>query len=171
VRSLSLAALLVIPVAGQAIDPPALPPSAAAIKVESNANVKLKFHFLAVGKQIYTCENGTWSKNATPDASLYDMNSNLKIHHGAGPSWTTLDGKSAIKAIGPSAIHFASPDGVSIDWLRLQADRSSRTGDFSGVGIVQRVYTGGGKAPVTPCEPKQVFESPYTAQYFFWVSN
>lgn len=170
-RNLYLAALLAVPLAAQSLDPPALPAAAKALKVTPNASVKVKYHFLAVGKQIYNCENGTWAKSSTPDATLYDMNSNLKIHHSAGPSWTTVDGKSTIKAIGPSAIHFASPDGVSIDWLKLDADTASRTGEFSDVGIIQRLYIGAGKAPATPCSPKQVYESAYTAHYYFWVSK
>jgi hypothetical protein len=164
-------ALLAAPLAAQSLDPPALPAQAEAIKVAPKAYVKLKYHFLAVGKQIYNCENGAWSKGSTPDATLYDMNSNLKIHHGMGPSWTTVDGKSTIKAIGPTAIHFAAPDGVSIDWLKLDADNASRTGVFSDVGIIQRLYTGAGNAPATQCRPKQVYESAYTAHYYFWVSK
>jgi hypothetical protein len=166
-----LAALLVVPLAAQSPDPPALPATAEAVKVAPSAYVILKFHFLAVGKQIYNCENGAWAKSSTPDATLYDMNSNLKIRHGAGPSWTTSDGKSTIKAIGQTAIHFASPDRVSIDWLRLDVDKASRTGEFNDVGIIQRLYTGGGSAPATACGPKQVYESAYTAHYYFWVSK
>ncbi len=170
-RNLYLVALLAVPLAAQSLDPPALPAQAEAIKVVPNAYVKLKYHFLAVGKQIYNCENGAWAKSPTPDATLYDMNSNSKIRHGVGPSWTTVDGKSTIKATGPAAIHFAAPDGVSIDWLKLAVDNASRTGEFSDVGIIQRLYTGAGKAPTTPCRPKQVYESAYTAHYYFWVSK
>ena len=170
-RSLYLLALLAVPLAAQSPDPPALPATAEAIKVVPNAYVKLKYHFLAVGKQIYNCENGAWAKNSTPDATLYDMNSNLKIRHGVGPSWTTVDGKSTIKAFGPSAIHFAAPDGVSIDWLKLDVAKASRTGEFSDVGIIQRLYTGAGNAPTTQCRSKQVYESAYTAHYYFWVSK
>jgi uncharacterized protein DUF3455 len=171
VRNLCLAALLVVPLAAQSPDAPALPAAAEAIKVVPNAYVKLKYHFVAVGKQIYNCENGAWAKSSTPNATLYDMNSNLKIRHGAGPSWTTVDGKSTIKAIGQSAIHFAPPDGVSIDWLKLDVDNASRKGEFSDVGIIQRLYTGAGNVPVTPCKPKEIYESPYTAHYYFWISK
>jgi hypothetical protein len=169
--NLCLVALLAVPLAAQSPERPALPAAAVGIKVESNADVKLKYHFLAVGKQIYNCENGAWSKGSTPDATLYDMNSNLKIHHGAGPSWSTVDGKSTIKAIGPTAIHFASPDGLSIDWLKLAVDNASRKGEFSDVGIIQRLYTGAGNAPATPCKPKEIYESPYTAHYYFWIAK
>lgn len=169
-RSPYILALLAMPLAGQSLKPPALPDDTA-IQVTPDAKVSLKYHFLAVGRQIYKCENGAWSKSSTPDASLFDMNSNLKIHHGAGPSWTTVDGKSAIKAIGPTAIHFAAPDGVSIDWLKLAIDKASRTGDFSDIGIIQRLYTGAGKAPATACTANQVYESPYTAHYYFWSAK
>lgn len=153
------------------MNPPTLPAAATAIQVAPDANIKLKYHFLATGKQIYNCENGAWAKSSTPDATLFDMHSNLKVHHGAGPSWTTADGKSTIKAIGPAAIHFAAPDGVSIDWLKLEVDKASRTGDFSDVEIIQRLYTGAGKAPATACTAHQVFESAYTAHYYFWISK
>jgi hypothetical protein len=59
----------------------------------------------------------------------------MKVHHSAGPSWVTADGKRSIKAIGRTAVHFAAPDGVSIDWLKLDVDRASRSGEFSDVGI------------------------------------
>jgi hypothetical protein len=36
----------------KSLDPPALPAAAEALKVTPNASVKLKYHFLAVGKQI-----------------------------------------------------------------------------------------------------------------------
>jgi hypothetical protein len=170
-RKLLLLGLLAAPLAAQGLDQPALPAAAVAIKVAPNAGVKLKYHFLAVGKQIYKCENGAWAKSSTPDATLYDINSKLTVHHGAGPSWTALDGKSTIKAIGPTAAHFAAPDGVSIDWLRLDADKASRTGEFSDIGIVQRLYTGAGKAPTAGCSANQVYESPYTAHYYFWIAK
>jgi hypothetical protein len=168
---LTLLAALVTPAAAQSLDSPTLPAAAKAIAVTPSAAVKIKYHFLAAGKQIYKCESGAWSKSPTPDATLYDMNGNAKVHHGAGPSWTTLDGKSTVKANGAAAVHFAAPDGQSIDWLKLEAEKASRTGEFSDVAIVQRLYTGAGKAPASGCSANQVYESPYTAHYYFWVSQ
>jgi hypothetical protein len=168
-RNPILLALLAVPLVAQPPSPPALPNEAKAITVAPDASVRLKYHFLAVGKQIYKCENGAWSKGSIPDATLYDMNSHLKVHHGAGPSWAMVDGSGSLKAIGPTAIHFASPDGVSIDWLKLDVDKGSRTGDFSDVGLIQRLYTGAGKAPVTGCAANEIYESAYTAHYYFWV--
>jgi hypothetical protein len=134
-RSLYLPSLLIATLHGQSLDRPVLPTGAAALEVAPSSEFKLKYHFVAVGKQVYQCENGQWASNSTPDATLYDMNSNLKIRHGSGPSWTTIDGKSTMKAIGPSAIHFPAPDKVSIDWLKLDVDKSSRTGEVSDVGV------------------------------------
>jgi hypothetical protein len=170
-RNLCLLGLLVAPLAAQLLEPPALPTAARSIELEPGTDVKLKFHFLAIGKQIYQCDNGAWAKAATPDAALYDIGSHLKVHHGAGPTWTMVDGQGAVKAIGSTAIHFASPDGVSIDWLKLDVDQASRTGVFSDIGIIQRLYTGAGKAPATGCTADQVYESAYTAHYYFWVSK
>jgi hypothetical protein len=170
-RSFYLPMLLMVPLAAQTPDAPAVPQAAKALEVMQTASVRLKFHFVAAGKQIYRCENGAWSGNSVPDATLYDMNSNPKVHHGAGPSWTALDGKSTVRANGATAVHFRSPDGVSIDWLKLDAERSSRTGEFADIGVIQRLYTGGGKAPSGGCTGNQVFESPYTAHYLFWTAK
>ena len=65
-----------------------------------------------------------YARASTPDATLYDVNSNLKVRHSAGPSWTMVDSECTIKAIGSTAIHFASPDGVSVDWLKLDVDKA-----------------------------------------------
>jgi hypothetical protein len=169
-KSLYLAALLIAMLHGQSLDRPGLPAGATALEVPSGSEFKLKYHLLAVGKQIYQCENGRWASNSTPDATLYDMDSNLKIRHSAGPSWTMIDGKSTMKAIGSTAIHFAAPDKASIDWLKLEVDKSSRTAEFSDIAIVQRLYTGGGKAPATGCAAHESYDAPYTAHYYFWTS-
>ena len=147
-----------------------LPAAARSLEVAPGSGI-LKFHFLAVGKQIYQCDKGAWAKTSTPEATLYDMNSQLQVRHSAGPSWTMADGGGAVKAIAATAIHFAAPDGASIDWLKLDADRASRSGAFSDVAIIQRLYTGGGKAPTTGCTANQVYESPYTAHYYFWSAK
>ncbi len=170
-RILCALTLSLLPLAAQSLEPPALPLSAKAIAVDAYADLHVKFHFVANGKQIYKCENGAWSKGSIPDATLYDMNSNAKIHHGAGPSWTMLDGSGAIKAIASTASHFPAPDGASIDWLKLEADKPSRTGVFSDVAIIQRLYTGAGKAPGTACTAGQTYESAYTAHYYFWAPS
>ena len=112
-RSVCLSALLITVLIamlhGQSLDRPGLPAGAAGLEVTPGNMFKLKYHFLAVGKQIYQCENGRWASNSTPDATLYDMGSNLKIRHSAGPSWTTVDGRSTMKAIGSTAIHLPRP--------------------------------------------------------------
>ena len=169
-RIVYLSALLIAMLHGQSPDRPGLPAGASALEVPPGNEFKLKYHFLAVGKQIYQCENGQWASSSTPDATLYDMDSNLKVRHSAGPSWTTVDGRSTMKAIGATAIHFPAPDKVSIDWLKLDVDKSSRTGEFSDVAVVQRLYTGGGKAPATGCAAHETYAAPYTAHYYFWTS-
>ncbi|MGD0616552.1 MAG: DUF3455 domain-containing protein [Bryobacteraceae bacterium] len=160
--------LAALPLAAQSLDTPVLPDAAKNIQVLPDAHIKLKYHFVAVGKQIYKCDNGAWSKTSAPDAALYDKDSNLVAHHTAGPTWTMVDGSGAIRAVGGPAVHFAPPDGASIDWLRLDADKASRTGVFSDVAIIQRLYTGLGKASSSSCSAGEVDEVPYTAHYYFW---
>jgi len=155
---------------GQSLDFPSLANAASALEVTPGSGFKLKYHFVAVGKQTYQCENGRWTGNSTPDATLYDMDSNLKVRHSAGPTWTTVDGRSTIKAVGSTAMHFPAPDKVSIDWLKLDVDKSSRSGEFSDVALVQRLYTGGGKAPTTGCAAHEIYNAPYTAHYYFRTS-
>ena len=87
-RYLCLVALLAAALPAQSLDAPVLPPAAKAVEVAPGSRVKLKFHFVAAGKQIYQCENGAWAKTSTPDAILYDMDSHPKLRHSAGPSWT-----------------------------------------------------------------------------------
>ena len=82
-----------------------------------------------------------------------------------------VDGQSAVRAIGLTAIHFASPDGVSIDWLKLETDKTSRTGLFGDIEVIQRVYTGAGKAPASGCRAGESYESAYTAKYYFWSTR
>jgi len=168
--NLRLLLFLAVPLFAQ-VTGPDLPAAAKEIAVTAGAHVRLKYHYLAAGKQIYRCENGAWSKGSTPDATLYEVSSGSKVHHGAGPSWTAVEGKGTVKAIGPTAVHFAAPDGVSIDWLKLDADKASRSGIFADVTTIQRVYTGGGKAPATGCTGTQTYESPYTAHYYFWIAQ
>jgi hypothetical protein len=170
-RKWGLVLVLMTPLAAQSLDPPALPAAAKTIAVEPGAGIQLKYHFLAVGKQIYKCQAGAWSKSSTPDATLFDQTEKELVKHGAGPSWTTIDGGSTIKANGATAVHFAAPDGVSIDWLKLDVDKPSRTGVFRDITTIQRLYTGGGKAPAAACSADAMFEAPYTAQYYFWGSE
>jgi hypothetical protein len=167
-RILSLLALLVLPLAAQTLDTPVLPDPANAIQVLPDQHITLKYHFVAAGKQVYKCDNGAWSKTSEPHATLYDKDSTPVVRHTGGPAWSMIDGSGTIRAVGALAVHFPSPDGVSIDWLRLDADKSSRTGAFSDVAIIQRLYTGLGKAPPTSCSAGQIYESPYTAHYYFW---
>jgi len=162
--------LLAFPAVAQLPESPLLPVAASAIDV-SHSDARLKYHFLAVGKQIYHCQNGAWDPASTPDAVLTETHSNMQVHHQAGPSWTTSDSRSTVRAIGRTAVHFAAPDGVSIDWLKLDVDKTSRTGDFSDIGMIQRLYTGAGKPPLGACSANQVYDSPYTAHYYFWISQ
>src|SRR5438132_446650 len=64
-----------------------------------------------------------------------------------------------------------APDLDAVPWLLLQAKSTTGPGVFDRVTFVQRVRTGGGKAPTTGCDAADIGREarvPYTADYFFY---
>jgi hypothetical protein len=139
------------------------------------------------GTQIYECQTSTttagsftWNLQA-PFAFLKATNG-TNVIHSTGPTWLyTLD-ESIIEgavgtftsANGSSSPASATPNAKSIPWLRLNIiSHQGKTGLFSNVDQVQRIYTVGGIAPSTGCNQttakQHVIQSvPYTAEYVFW---
>jgi hypothetical protein len=130
--------------------------------------------FAAAGVQIYECvrkpdsaDQFAWQFRA-PEATLTDTTGHTALHHGAGPSWTAPDGSSVI---GQAAASTPPPQPGSIPWLLLSIKSRQGTGLLAQTASVQRIDTGGGIAPETPCgadNAGQMQRVNYTATYVFW---
>lgn len=132
---------------------------------------------VATGVQIYECSASKeaptrfeWTFKA-PEADLFDMAGNKIAKHYAGPTWESNDGS---KVVGEVKAKDNGPDPNAIPWLLLSAKSTSGTGVFSRVKSIQRVHTGGGKAPTDACSPEQagkVTRVGYKATYNFYVAK
>jgi len=145
-RNLLPLVLLAVTLPAQSLDPPPAP-RREGYRSGRRQSRQLKFHFVAAGKQIYQCENGAWRR--------------LRLPMPLSTTWTRIQAASRCRAIMDNnrwqkhrqsdrrnCNSLPSADGTSIDWLKLDVDKSSRTGEFSAIGIIQRLYTGAGKAPL-----------------------
>ena len=134
------------------------------------------FHARATGVHIYVCNPGAtdpaqfaWSFKA-PEAKLLDARGKVVGSHYAGPTWESTSGS---KVVGTMLQNAPAPDAAAIPWLLLQAKSTTGPGVFERVTFVQRVRTGGGKAPATGCDAGAAGREvrvPYTAEYFFYGS-
>ena len=132
------------------------------------------FHAHATGVQIYVCNPSAtdqtqfaWSFKA-PEAKLLDARGKVVGSHYAGPTWESAKGS---KVVGAMLQNAPAPDPEAIPWLLLQAKSTTGPGVFDRVTFVQRVRTGGGKAPTTGCDAADIGREarvPYTADYFFY---
>jgi Protein of unknown function (DUF3455) len=130
-----------------------------------------------VGVQIYECTAGkedsmrySWTLKA-PEAELRDKSGRKLGKHYAGPTWEANDGS---KVVGDVVARDNGPDGAAIPWLLLRAKSTSGTGVFSAILSVQRLHTGGGKAPGSGCDQTQSGKEarvPYTADYYFYAAR
>src|SRR5207249_3570318 len=112
------------------------------------------FHANAGGVQIYVCKPSAtdamqfaWSFKA-PKAELLDAAGNVVGIHYVGRTWQSQSGSKVVGAVVQSA---AATYLDAIPWLLLQAKSTKGPGVFDRVTFVQRVKTGGGKAPATGC--------------------
>jgi len=134
----------------------------------------MTFHAHAGGVQIYVCHPSAsdatqfaWSFKA-PKARLFDAEGNVVGVHYVGPTWQSKSGSKVVGAVLQSA---AAPELDAVPWLLLQAKSTKGPGVFDRVTFVQRVHTGGGKAPAAGCDAANVGREvrvPYTAEYFFY---
>jgi Protein of unknown function (DUF3455) len=122
-----------------------------------------------IGVQRYTCPVYATSA-AVPHADLIASDQGggdvVAIHFG-GPTWQALDGSSVV-GDAANAKHFPAPGGAGVDWLLLPAKSTAGYGLFSRVTYIQRLYTVGGKPPVS-CNLNQTeVLVDYSAQYLFY---
>lgn len=125
----------------------------------------LVFHVYARGAQVYRWSGTSWVLYG-PDAVLSadaDGRSTVGTHY-VGPTWETLSGSKAVGTV----VDRCTADPNAVPWLSLSA-RSSGAGVLDGVTFVQRVNTGGGKAPVTGgAVVGEESRVAYSAEYFFY---
>jgi hypothetical protein len=157
-----------------------LTPDAVPAALAAPAGATVKVHGHAIGAQIYTCTltsaadggapSAAWVLKA-PQAILYDSTGTQLGTHGAGPSWTALDGSTAN---GVKAAQVDAPQSDAITWLLLRISSTSGTGVFSDITYVQRLNTVGGKAPATGCDSTTAgMDLPvsYSADYYLYTGG
>jgi hypothetical protein len=168
--------VLTLLLAKAAADAPLTPPPVpAAIQVPAGAKLAHKFH--ATGAQVYTCAapapgaaTFAWTLKR-PDATLVDAAGAKAGTHGAGPTWTAIDGSAVV---GQKVAQVDAPTPGAVPWLLLRATSNTGKGVFAAVTYVQRLETKGGKAPAAGCDAKTVgteTRADYSADYFFFEKD
>ena len=128
---------------------------------------KVNFHGFGVGVQIYTWNGTDWGK-AVPRATLFDDEGNVVASHFAGPRWMSNSGSTVLGTV----VVAVTVNPNAIPWVLLSATFEGGAGIFAHTKFIQRVNTVGGKEPSeNGAFVGQVFESPYTADYFFYRSE
>jgi hypothetical protein len=145
------------------------------LKVPAGQALFLATH--AIGVQIYDCKPAKddparfeWTFRA-PAAELFDKAGSKIGRHYAGPTWESNDGS---KVVGEVKARDDGPDPNAIPWLLLAAKSTAGTGVMSQTLSIQRVQTGGGKAPAVPCDQAQAGKEaqvPYSADYYFYSAR
>jgi hypothetical protein len=121
----------------------------------------------AEGAQVYECKAIGEGKLAwtfrEPVATLL-LDGKTVGRHYAGPTWEHVDSSAVVgKAVGNAPAETAS----DIPWLKLTVTSGRGTGVLSGVTIVQRINTIGGKLN-GECPKAGTYSSvPYSADYVF----
>jgi Protein of unknown function (DUF3455) len=135
---------------------------------------KLLFKLDARGVQIYKSVGG---KSGTPewvlDAPLAGLSDGkggkAGCHYDNPPAWEAADGSKVVKS--GEASSAPAPDPMAdIPWLLVKVKAEEGTvGTFSPVVYVQRLQTGGGKAPAeTPKRVGTKIAVAYKAVYYFY---
>jgi hypothetical protein len=125
----------------------------------------VKLH--AEGAQVYECKPDaqghlTWAFRE-PIATLMTEGQTVGRHY-AGPTWEYSDG-SAVTAKAAGNAPGATPKDIAL--LKLEVTAQHGTGALTGVALVQRLNTKGGKLE-GPCDKVAATQSaPYSADYVF----
>jgi hypothetical protein len=124
----------------------------------------------ATGVQIYRCNStGTAWTFVAPQATLFDDGGELFGTHFAGPTWQATDGSTVKGAkIASHAVAGAIPE------LLLQAVSTTigpNGNTLTPTTYIQRLHTTDGLAPSGGCAAGSGFDSPYTADYYFYAST
>jgi len=149
-------------------------PVPAALQVTETERVAFTWH--AIGALVYECRSNDKGLYAwafvVPEAELFNSNDEKVGTHGAGPSWSGLDGS---KAVGTVKAKTAGQRPTDIPWLLLSTKSVGVAGKMASITSVQRINTEGGNAPQKGCEAeadagKRVKEG-YTSDYVFFVQK
>ena len=159
----SLLALLLLScsIASAAAAETSLPDAIAA----PGATVVLSLH--AEGAQVYECKAGADGKLSwafrEPIATLMADGKTVGRHY-AGPNWELSDSSAVVGKVAASAPGAAPND---IAWLKLDVASSRGSGALTGVTIVQRINTQGGKFDGACDKAGATHSAPYSADYVF----
>jgi len=121
----------------------------------------------AEGAQVYECKADAsgklgWSFRE-PIATLLADGKTVGRHY-AGPNWEYSDGSAvAGKAIGNAP----GATAQDIPWLKLEVTAQRGSGTLSGIALVQRINTRGGKADGACTTAGTFLSAPYAADYVF----
>jgi hypothetical protein len=121
----------------------------------------------AEGAQVYECKAGADGKLAwafrEPIATLLVDGKTVGRHY-AGPNWELSDGSAVVGKLTGNAPG-ATPNDIA--WLKLSVASQRGSGVLTGVTMVQRINTKGGKLEGA-CDKAGSFSSaPYSAEYVF----
>jgi hypothetical protein len=125
----------------------------------------------ATGAQVYECKTNsegalTWQFRE-PVATLV-IDGKTVGHHFAGPVWVMADGSAVSANVSAQAPGATAND---IPLLRLDVAARHGSGLLSGVTMIQRLNTHGGRADAT-CDATGAFLSvPYSADYAFYKKD
>jgi len=148
--------------------PPGLVPPAAVSPTPAGAFRIASVYTVTTGTQTYTCTDaGTWGSTSVPEARLARYGLPGRIHHYAGPRWTSdRDGSTLL-----GTVRTKVPQTGTIPWLLVDvAHENSAPGrELDRVTNISRINTSGGVAPAGTCTPGATVAVPYHADYVFWV--
>ena len=138
------------------------------------AGHQLLFKVQAKGVQIYKAVEGKSGKPEwvleAPLADLFDeKGGKAGRHYDNPPSWEAADGSKVVKSGDPKSAPAPNPK-EDIPWLLVKVKaEEGNNGTFSHAVYIQRLQTGGGKAPTEL--PKRVGTKvgvAYKAVYYFY---
>ena len=162
--AVATATLVMTQVAHAQLPPPKIQPNQAAIQAPP-ANIPFLIGKVSTGFQIYKCTASKWTFDH-PEATL--VTGGQEIAHDAGPTWTAVTDKSAVKGARKAGV--PSPTPGAIDWLLLSATPADGApkGLLTDTTFIQRVNTTGGITPTRACAEGEFERVPYTADYYFY---
>ena len=175
VLSTSLAVLGAALLSACATSAPTAPTAPAALKPLDSERVA--FVWQAVGSQIYECRADAgkmvWVFIA-PEAELTNDKGDKAGTHGAGPSWTALDGSKTVGTVKARA-NGTQPADIPLLLLSAKAAAGSPAGKMSSITSVQRLNTEGGNAQAkgcdTPLDAGKRSKEGYTSDYVFFTAR